>query len=586
MGNQNTNKKKDQGNFETNGLKIVQVIIPIDEGYWEKEYNANESLFLIENDFRKENSIQKSTKVSFIYKNKVLKMDKNTKLYTLVENENTKEILIYHQINNEIINDFSSNYFGKPFYAPFQIVIFNRNQKNFYTKEFNETLINEKSLDKCNSTSAYCNGSNHLYISGGVDDQNKKIGIFWKINLENCEIEDVNNEMPEIKNHSMIQVENKVYIIGGQSEKTYFYDTKNNQISEFSVLNFARVEPSLIKFQNYLYCIDSMKDQYYKFSIERINLNKNEKKWELITPIVSKNLNPEDVFSQKFFGVTVEKQEGSILFLGGSLDNPNNNDVKNLKYNIKENIIEYSDIPYKEFALKEKTFKPFNHKVDFVLPDFDLLHNKIVFYLKEKKQIQIVNYRHKTKNENEKPITNLTLFKVDFGMPGASSQNQYVTQDRKDDLNVPVTKPDEKINIDGTSSKANKNILVDTDLKSKDKNSEILVKIDTQKNTKEAEDDKNKDTILEIKTPENDRKRSIIFDSEKIGKNKEKSNRVEFECLISSFNKFHSSCGDPNSRLSKTMINDVRKNIEIPDYLPLRKEIKKINHQFYKKNFY
>ena len=65
---------------------------------------------------------------------------------------------------------------------------------------------------------------------------------------------------------------------------------------------------------------------------------------------------------------------------------------------------------------------------------------------------------------------------------------------------------------------------------------------------------------MEIKTPENDRKRSIIFDSEKIGKNKEKCNRVEFECLISSFNKFHSSCGDPNSRLSKTMINDVRKN--------------------------
>ena len=617
---------RNDSNFNKQYDKTIAIIIPLDEGYWEKRYSTKDSISLIEVDFRKENCISEKTKVSFIYKNKILKMDKNIIINSLIDDENTKEIIIYHQINdNETIIESSSNYFGKPFFSPFQIVIFSKKHKNFKTKKFDESIINAKSLNKCNATSAYCNGDNHLYISGGVDSENIKIGIFWKINLENCEVEDVNYEMPESKNHSMIQIEDKVYIVGGQDEKTYFYNTKDNKISFFANLNFTRVEPSLIKYQNYLYCFDSMKDQYYKFSIERINLKVNEEKWVLLLPNISPSLNPEDVFSQKFFGVTIEKQGGSILFLGGNLDNYNSNqkDIKNLKYNINDNIIEKSDVPYKEFSLKEKTFKSFNHKVDFILPDFDQMHQKIVFYLKERKQVEIVNYRHKTKYGNDdfnKGYNSTNLFNVDFNMPGITSQNQrekepgknmaksyFPSSNRKDDLgkiSIRVMQPDEKVNINDqlSSARTNKNVLVDTENKSKDKNSDTLIKIESQKIDSKAEY-KDVDTILDIKAPENDEK-GIIVDSGRIKKEENKENEKEeekeekkekeddknkikknksfiYELLISTFNKFHSCRDDPCNNLNKKTINNLSKSIEIPNNFPTRKEIKKLSHQFY-----
>ena len=637
MGNQNeTKKKKLHGKDRSNNFdqtefkpikndssldktyKIIAIIIPLDEGYWEKRYNINQSVSQIEIDFRKENSISENTKITFIYKNKNLKIDKDIKIDSLIEDEKTKEIIIYHQINdNETINENFSNFFGKPFYSPFQIVIFNRNKKNFKTKEFDVSIINEKFLNKCNATSSYCNGNNHLYISGGVDNENNKIGIFWKINLENCEIEDVNYGMPAIKNHSMIQIEDKVYIVGGQNEKCYFYNTKNNTISEFANLNYVRVEPSLIKYQNFLYCIDSMKDQYYKFSIERIDLNSNEKKWELLTPKISENLNDEEIFSQKFFGVTIDKKEGSILFLGGSMDNynPENKDIKNFKYIVNENIIEKSDIPYKEFSVKEKTFKPFNHKVDFILPDFDKLHHKIVFYLKEKKTVEIVNYRHKTKHENDdfnKPSNNLNFFKVDFNMPGIMSksqnfneykdnksqnQNRYLDSKRKDDLpkiSIRASQPDQKINFDSqfSSSRAQKNFVIDTNVKSNDKNNEKDIKVENKNINNQKKIEENQDTILDIKAPENDKKENIFGDDE----NKEKKNKKEdeqnksftSEIIPAPLHLFHSTCDDPGNVVRKNEVYQIKeksRNIKIPNNFPTMKEIRKINRGFYSKKF-
>lgn len=247
-----TEYKKTENELKTlNTLtNIIIIIIPLNSGQWEKSYNAQESLSQIPIDFKRENSIPENIKIDFIYKNKILNMDA-TKIDSLIEN-NSKEITIYHQItdpNYVIINEDTTNFFAKPFYSPFELIILNKKNKNFISYSFDEDTIQEKLLYKCNKTSSYCNGNNYLFISGGVDSQHKPIKIFWSINLENFDVIENSNQMPGMKNHSMIYIKvnnnQRVYMIGGGNTKTY-YDINTKGINEYNKLSKTRIESALI----------------------------------------------------------------------------------------------------------------------------------------------------------------------------------------------------------------------------------------------------------------------------------------------------------------------------------------------------
>ena len=122
-------------------------------------------------------------------------------------------------------------------------------------------------LDIVSPSSAFCNGNNHLYISGGCNKKGgKATNYFWDIDLTQCIINRKNldaycteYEMPfEFKNHSMIYVPNQyVFILGGNDKRVIIFDTKSKQFINWHKINTNEIlaNPTLaILKERYLLC--------------------------------------------------------------------------------------------------------------------------------------------------------------------------------------------------------------------------------------------------------------------------------------------------------------------------------------------
>ena len=322
--------------------------------------------------------------------------------------------------NERLIKDYTTNYeeenvvlshsdltipeiIGKPFSDPFCIFTFIKKEKILKMLKFNDREL--YGLNDYGPYTAYCNGDNKLYISGGEKGK-KYIEKFWKIDLKTLEIECF--DMIPKKNHSMIVIPgNYVFIVGGQDTQTFYYDLENSQFLGWKPLKRNRTEPALIFINNYLYCFDNIYSKKYEneFTFEKTNLNSDNHEWELIKPIMDK---PDMKMNQKFFGVV--KKDDDILFIGGNLDYDENSEKdgaiipKNYKCNIVYNKVEESEIPFTEYNLKEKTFLPYNENIYYIFPDFNKNHPEVIFYRKDKNKVQLVKYESQEELE-ENPNT-------------------------------------------------------------------------------------------------------------------------------------------------------------------------------------
>ena len=325
---------------------------------------------------------------------------------------------------------------GKPFNDPFCIFAFKKREKILKVLNFEGKDI--KGLENYGPYSAYCNGNDALFISGGEINNKKYVEKFWKIDLNSSTIECIN--MIPKKNHSMIVLPgNYVFVVGGQDKETFYYDSENpNGFYGWKPLNEIRIEPALILVNNFLYCFDNINLNKLNNDItfEKTDFNSNLPKWELI------NVNIPDIkFDQKFFGVV--QKDNDILFLGGNIDNQEEDkngaiERKNFKYNIAENKLEESEIPFMEFNLKEKTFLTYNEYVNYIFPDFNKYHPEVIFYQKSKNKIRLVKYESLTE---QKKINDLPAAKINhiiFDQPKV---------DQKMD-NEEIMKNDDNINKD------------------------------------------------------------------------------------------------------------------------------------------
>jgi hypothetical protein len=246
-------------------------------------------------------------------------------------------------------------------------------------------------INNFNITSAYCNGCNHLYISGGE----KCLKKFWDINLKNNIINEP-IKIPPKKYHSMIFIpKNIVFIIGGNTFDSFYYNLNDKKLINWGKLNIIRIEPALHVVQNKLYCVDSINSNktINNYTLEVTDLTSNEGKWKLLKPKLSQNLIDKS-FNQQLFGIDKDINN-NILFLGGTLGGQEKNIDKNymnFMYNIKNNTIDLSQIKYKKFNLKEKAFCPFNSTYDYVLTDFQRSSPQIAFYNKKKGKIDLINF--------------------------------------------------------------------------------------------------------------------------------------------------------------------------------------------------
>ena len=421
--------------------RLVTIKVPINDFLWEKQYNIEATLEQVANDFKSANEmdiIQKNHFIEWRYKDQIIKMD-TRKIKSFLPDENMQNIppIVLEQeiklIEGEEINLEICRIVGKPFYNPFEIYTFEPSRNLIRFKRYSQNIIVEKELDKFSIESAYCNGNNHLFLSGGLNPNNQGgLDLFWDIDLGTDDLSSPINMVPK-KNHSMMYDDKKVYIVGGEDEKTLFYDTETKNMNKIANLNIKRFEPSLIRSDNYLYCFDtSCRKNNNKFSIERINLNNMaQSKWEIIYPNISPQIG-DKVYNQKFFGI-IEDYKRNIIFLGGIYDNTQNktgeenNPIMNMKYNINKNTIDNSDIPFQEVSFGEKTFLPMDYKNYFILPNFPKRLPNVVYFEKEKNLFKISSYKSNPRNQKKKDDHNTRLFSskikaslfgLNFDMPG------------------------------------------------------------------------------------------------------------------------------------------------------------------------
>ena len=283
---------------------------------------------------------------------------------------------------------------GRPYSAPFEIFIFNKKEKNIKIQTYEEKIIKKTKLDDYNEiSSAYCNGNNYLYISGGENKKYEIVNKLWKIDLKKRIIYDPYS-IPPKKNHSMIFIQNNyIFFVGGNDKNTFYFDDSNSKINEWADLNKRRIEPALIKISNTLYCFDNNGSDE-PFTLEKTDLNSENPEWELLTPKIELSLEKQK-FTQNFFGLSKNSDYNNIIFLGGgymgnSFDNEN---LVNYKYDIYKNIIEETNIPFIDFKLKEKTFINYNKNIDYILPNFNRENPEVIFYRKNKNKLEKILFK-------------------------------------------------------------------------------------------------------------------------------------------------------------------------------------------------
>ena len=442
---------------QKNESKVI-IKIPLESGgFWQKEYYQNDLIETVVKDFKEENNVDipEDYFIDWNFKNKPLKM--SDKIKTLI-NQEIPTLCINQEIkkkplkisNEEIIQDVV----GKPFNDPFEVFLFAKEDKSLKIQTYDPTTVKNLFLNNYSPSSAYCNGNNHLFISGGEKKNGEIIDNFWEIDLKDQNIAEP-VKIPPKKNHSMIFIPNNyVFVVGGNDKKTFYFNTQNAEICEWADLNILRTEPALQRISNNLYCLDNInKGNNDIFSLEKTDLNSNKPEWILLTPKFNFPIMNEQKLSQKFFGVSKD-DEDNIIFLGGNMDNYNNNDETfNYKYNTNLNTVELSKVPYRRYNFKEKTFLTYKKNIDYILPDFNKQHPEVVFFVKKNNKIEAIDYEPKMNPQLKSLKPPMTDFKYDFNMPMVAIPDQATdfNFDQQNQVNT------EKQNIFNTSIKINNN---------------------------------------------------------------------------------------------------------------------------------
>lgn len=256
---------------------------------------------------------------------------------------------------------------------PFEIIIYEKSNNNLIYY-----LIQDPTYDfikAFTNFSAYCNGFNRLFISGGAISDDEFLPTFVEIDLEKisnpAHIRKLHNLIHPRSWHSMIFVPPRyVFIVGGSNTKAVeVYNIETNEIKHDSDLNEIRSEPSLCVINNtYLYAFCGfLLMQNYINSIEKCNLRKKNRIWE----IVSLKFDTNFIFEPSFFTIAYEKGN-NIVLLGGH--EQKGKPTKNYIYQQvgNEHIIDNYSLNEMEdsFVCSEKFFTPLDDKISVLIPSY------------------------------------------------------------------------------------------------------------------------------------------------------------------------------------------------------------------------
>ena len=308
-----------------------------------------------------------------------------------------------------------------PKHNPFGIYIYNPKDNSLNFKAFSQERISSSKLSNYKGKGAYCNSYSYLLISESNN--------FWIINHSSFQIR--YKRMPIVKNnHSIIfipssnptQEEGKIFIVGGDDKKSFYYDLKKNYFINWAQTNEIHCKPALIKIGDYLYLFDSL--QQKNFCFERTNLSDNNHKWEKIIPQVDQNIIKN--FPSQTLAVALDINN-NIVFLGGdNIDITSNNSYI---YNINKNSIYLSDKGTNDnMNFIDKTFYDIDNKCCLALPE-DLNEIKEIALIDKNEQSLI---KYNIVDENSLLISNST---VSQELKNEPKQNN-INNDYKNNLNI------------------------------------------------------------------------------------------------------------------------------------------------------
>jgi hypothetical protein len=284
-----------------------------------------------------------------------------------------------------------TNYLATPKYEtePFEVIIFDKNTSmiayNYYKTS------DHQELKVLNYFSAYCNGRNKLFISGGDKsqgvyggDETTYVNTFIMIDLTK------QNEIKRLPNltvgrcwHSMIYVPNKyVFIVGGINTKAVeVYNLETNETTIDSELNEARSESTLCLVNNahlYAFC-GYLYHSNFLNTIERCNLRTKVRMWEYVSFSTSEGC----IFEPSFFAVTYHK-DNTIILLGGNeqgnIANENRTKNRNYLFDPMSNTFENYNLPPLEDLCSEKFFIPISDKASILMPIYTSESIKILHF--------------------------------------------------------------------------------------------------------------------------------------------------------------------------------------------------------------
>ena len=445
MGTSNSKKSLENKKIYSTFLMLVKIVMK-SKYIWEKAYNIEITLEQIYKDFITEKNYEKSFIIKWYFNKKCIELN-STKLREFLELNNISNYstIELEQEINELNEDKNSieplDYIAIPYFNPFQILIYNIKQKTNNIQKFEDNSIINNEQIKFGVESVYCNGGNHLFILGGINLKTKEeLGMFLDINLLKGKIEYHINITPKKRNHGMIYNLKKVYIVGGNDQKTLYYDSENKKIENLGNLNIKRFEPSLIIHSNYLFCFNSTRTLENRYSFEKINL-KEKSSWEIIYPKISNEL-IENIYNQKYFGI-VEDNNYNIIFIGGLYASNklekigDDSTIFNIKYNLLDNTMEKSDIPFQEINFNEKSLLTLNEN-EYIILLLSLSKNlKLIEYFKDSNNMKITDINVTNKEEDMKKINNSSiknstytnnnnLLGIDLDMPGTNIKKSGV----------------------------------------------------------------------------------------------------------------------------------------------------------------
>ena len=295
---------------------------------------------------------------------------------------------------------------------PFRLIVYKPEEGRITMEKYPKEKNIQYSLSSyCDDTSSFCNSNNALYMSGG-ERNNKPTKDFWRISHNREQLE--YKQMPCCKkNHSMIFIPNNcVFIVGGNSKNTFYYDTKKDIFCKWAELNNPSEKPALSLVDNrYLYSFPSDSCEF-----ERSDLKSNPS-WEKITPIMKDDCQ----FNLKNYNVGSDK-DGNIILYGG--DNENEENGYYYIYNPKTNEMEESMGFNKNVVSKDKQFYPINNYNSVLFPK-NFEEDNSIYVMKKNGNVQPYNFNIE---ENEKYSKNY----IDYKDPAKQVDGKLLIKTREE----------------------------------------------------------------------------------------------------------------------------------------------------------